>query len=81
MVTFPSAQAGVASSVVLADGQDASGIDFGLRPAPDLKGIVFDVTAPAAAWDQAVTVNYTLANQGAGNAPAFDVECGSPRAA
>jgi hypothetical protein len=62
-----------AQSVTVADGQTVTGVDFGVQPAPDLTSIHFALASPAADWGQPVTVNYTLTNQGAGNAPAFDV--------
>jgi hypothetical protein len=65
---------GVASrTVVVADGQTVTGVDFGIVPAPDLAAVSFQLVAPATGFGQNVTVNYTLTNQGLGDAPAFDV--------
>jgi hypothetical protein len=69
--TFPAASA--AQTVTVADGQTASGIDFGVQPASDLATESFYLSAPATQWGQDVTINYTLTNQGNGDAPAFDV--------
>ncbi len=64
----------VARSVQVVDGRDAAGIDFAVRPAPDLTGVSFGVANPATAWGQPVSVNYTLTNQGGGKAGPFDVD-------
>src|SRR5205085_1977353 len=50
-----------------------TGIDFGVQPAPDLTATSFVLAAPATAFGQPVTVHYTLANKGAGDAGPFDV--------
>jgi hypothetical protein len=69
VVTSPG---GASQSVTVPDGQTAT-VNFGVQPAPDLTSVSFRVVSPPTAWGQQVTVNYTLTNQGAGDAPAFDV--------
>ena len=69
--TFPAG--GAAQTVTVADGQTASGVDFGIQPASDLATESFYLSAPATSWGQDITINYTLTNQGNGDAPAFDV--------
>jgi hypothetical protein len=64
---------GATRSVQVAADQAVNGVNFGVRPAPDLTGVSFRLAAPATAWGQPVTVRYTLTNQGLGDAPAFDV--------
>jgi hypothetical protein len=69
--TFPAG--GAAQTVKVADGQTASGVDFGIQPASELATESFYLSAPATSWGQDVTINYTLTNQRNGDAPAFDV--------
>jgi hypothetical protein len=69
--TFPAA--GASQTVKVADGQTVEGVDFGIQPASDLATESFYLSAPATSWGQDVTINYTLTNQGNGDAPAFDV--------
>jgi hypothetical protein len=64
---------GASQSVTVADGQTSSGVDFGIEPASDLATESFYLSAPATSWGQDITINYTLTNQGNGNAPAFAV--------
>jgi hypothetical protein len=64
---------GAAQTVSLADGQTATNVNFGVQPAADLTGVSFALASPASGWGQPVTIKYTLTNQGAGAAPAFDV--------
>ena len=69
--TFPSA--GGEQTVTVADGQTAGGIDFGVLPASNLATESFYLSSPATSWGQDITINYTLTNNGNGDAPAFDV--------
>jgi len=64
---------GTAQTVTVADGQTASGVDFGIQPASELATEKFYLSSQATAWGQPVTINYTITNQGNGDAPAFDV--------
>ena len=64
--TFPAG--GASQSVTVADGQTAAGVDFGIEPASDLATESFYLSAPATSWGQDVTINYTLTNQGDGDA-------------
>ncbi len=59
-------------TTTVADGQTAV-VNFGVQPAPDLTTVALNLSNPATAWGQKVTINYTVANQGAGDAPAFDL--------
>lgn len=65
---------GVSRTVPVVDGQIATGIDFGVQPAADLTSAAFNLQASAAAWGQDVTINYTLVNNGLGDAGRFNVE-------
>jgi hypothetical protein len=65
--------AGVGRTVEVADGQTATGVDFGVQTASDLKTTSFYLSSPATAWGQNVTINYTLTNSGKSDASAFDV--------
>jgi hypothetical protein len=71
--TQTSPAGGAARTVQVADGQTASGVDFGVQTASNLVTTSFYLSSPASSWGQEVTINYTLANDGNGNAPAFDV--------
>ena len=64
---------GASQTVNVVDGQTARGVNFGIQPASDLATESFYLSAPATSWGQDVTINYTLTNQGNGDAPAFDV--------
>ncbi len=64
---------GAAQTVTLADGQAANNVNFGIQPASALTTTSFYLSSPAIAWGAPVTINYTLANQGLGDAPGFDV--------
>src|SRR5262249_26513626 len=61
-------------TVTVATNQIASGVDFGVRPAPDLTGVAFNLAANPTAFGQNVMINYTITNKGAADAGAFDVE-------
>jgi hypothetical protein len=69
--TFPAR--GASQSITVADGQTATGVNFGIQPASDLTTTSFYLSAPATSWGQAITINYTVNNNGNGDAPAFDV--------
>jgi len=64
---------GTSQTVTLADGQTASGVDFGIQPASELATEKFYLSSQPTAWGQPVTINYTITNQGNGDAPAFGV--------
>src|SRR6185437_2133804 len=66
--------AGATQTVTVGAGQAVTGVDFGIQAASDVTGTAFDVVSPATGWGQPVTINYTLTNQGAGDAGPFDVE-------
>lgn len=61
-------------TVAVGPGQSVEGVDFGAQAASDLTGTAFDLVSPATAWGQDVTIHYTLANRGLGDAPGFDVD-------
>jgi hypothetical protein len=63
---------GAAQTVTAADGKDVTGVNFGVKAAPDLTLTAFHVITPATAWGQSVTIGYTIANNGDGPAGAFD---------
>ena len=69
--TYPAA--GAEQTVTVTDGQNATGVDFGLQPASNLTTTSFFLSTQATTWGQAITINYTIANEGYGDAPAFDV--------
>ncbi len=54
--------------------QAATGINFGVQPSSTVTPQTFYLANPATAWGQPVTLEYTLANEGNGNAPAFNVD-------
>ncbi len=55
-------------------GQATTGVNFTIAPAPDLVATSFQVAGGFATWGQTVTVNYTIANRGLGDAGAIDVD-------
>ncbi len=61
-------------TVGVSTGHTSTGVNFTVQPAPDLVATSFQVAGGFATWGQSVTVNYTLANRGLGDAPAFDVD-------
>lgn len=64
-----------AKVVTVSGGQLVSGVDFGIVPPAELLATSFAVTSdPATDWGSQVTVNYTVQNQGAGAAGAFDID-------
>jgi hypothetical protein len=60
--------------VQLGANQTVSGVNFGVRPVPDLAGTTLRIEESAPDWGDDITVNYTLTNRGEGNAGPFDVE-------
>ncbi len=73
MVTSPVGSNGSQSVTVLTPNQTVTSVNFGELPAADLTSIAFNLTAPATSFGQNITINYTLQNQGSGNASAFNV--------
>jgi hypothetical protein len=69
--TIPTADAD--QTVTVTNGQNATGVDFGIQPASNLTTSSFYLSSPATSWGQDITINYTITNEGYGNAPAFDV--------
>jgi hypothetical protein len=61
-------------SVTLADGQTAA-VNFGVQPAPDLTGVAFNIVGMTTVKGQKYDkVEYTLTNQGNGDAQPFNVD-------
>ncbi len=60
--------------ITLADGQTRNDVNFGVRAAPDLAGVSFQVVSAPTDWGQPVQVKYTVANQGQGAAGSFQVD-------
>jgi hypothetical protein len=54
--------------------QTVSGVNFGVHASPDLAGVAFQIVSAAPDWGKDVTVRYTLANLGAGDAGPFDAD-------
>ena len=69
--TFPAA--GAEQTVSVTAGENATGISFGLQPASNLTTTSFYLSTQATSWGQSITINYTITNEGYGDAPAFDV--------
>jgi hypothetical protein len=61
-------------TATVANGQATTGVNFTITPAPDLVATSFQVAGSPTTWGQTVTVNYTIANRGLGDAGAVDVE-------
>ncbi|MFO0967581.1 MAG: FG-GAP-like repeat-containing protein [Gemmataceae bacterium] len=68
------APAGGFQQVNLGAGQTITGLDFGVHAAPDLAGASFAIPALPTDWNQDVTIQYSIANQGLGNAAGFNAE-------
>jgi hypothetical protein len=64
---------GAEQTVTVAAGQNATDVDFGLKPASNLTTTSFYLSSPATSWGQDITINYTIANEGFGDAPGFSV--------
>jgi hypothetical protein len=73
VVTSPGGGA-VTQDVTVAANQVVNGIDFGVHAAPDLVGTSFQVVGTNPTWGSTVQVNYTVTNQGAGDAGPFKAE-------
>ena len=58
--------------MTVVDGQSTN-VNFGVKALPDLTSISFQLAAPATIWGQPITIDYTLTNQGAGDAGPFAV--------
>jgi hypothetical protein len=72
VATSPTGSVGT-QTVQVVPGQNVSGVNFGVQPAADLAGTAFIVQSPATGWGHTVTINYTLTNQGMGDAGPFNV--------
>ena len=64
----------ISQSVSVGDGQAQIGVNFGVATLPDLTSVSFTLASPATGFGQKITINYTVTNQGDGNAPAFDAD-------
>jgi hypothetical protein len=64
---------GAEQTVTVTAGENATGVDFGLQPASNLTTTSFYLSTQATSWGQAITINYTITNEGYGDAPEFDV--------
>lgn len=61
----------VERTVQVVAGKTTTGVDFGIRAAPDLRGIALNLSSTPSNWGDQVSVDYVLLNNAAGAAGPF----------